>query len=57
MKDLPNAAEILLDFHSKLSNEEFKALQVTCRYLWLDHMTPDGFYRDLAEKLTKLKEN
>lgn len=54
MKDLPNAADILLDFHSKLSNEEFKALQVTCRYLWLDHMTPDGFYRDLLRMLNFL---
>lgn len=50
-QDLPQAAEILLDFHSKLSNEEFRALQVTCRYLWLEHMTPDGFYRDLYQKL------
>ncbi len=57
MNDLPRAAEILLDFHSKLTQEDFATLQATCRYLWLKHMTADGFYRDLAEKLTNLKGN
>lgn len=54
-KDLPYAADILLEFHSKLTSEEFKSLQVTCRYLWLEHMIPDGFYRDLAGKITKMR--
>ncbi|HOE71110.1 MAG TPA: exostosin family protein [Brevefilum sp.] len=51
LQDLPHATEILLDFHSKLSNEKFINLQRMCRELWLNHMTPDGFYRDLHHKL------
>lgn len=51
IEDLPRAAEILLDFHSKLSNDDFKALQMTCRYLWLEHMTANGFMKDLCTKM------
>ncbi len=54
MKDLPDASEILLDFHSRLSAEDFKNLQVTCRNLWIEHMTADGFFRDLSCKLVGL---
>ena len=56
MKDLPQAADILMEFHSKLSNDEFRALQVTCRSLWLEHMTADGFYRDFASRLKRIRE-
>jgi len=55
-KDLPHAAEILLDFHAKLSNDDFKTLQTTCRYLWLKHMTADGFFGDLAGLLQRDKK-
>ncbi len=48
--DLPHAAEILRDFHARLSAEDFLGLQKTCRHLWLEHMTPDGFYYDFYEK-------
>ncbi len=54
MKDLPDASEILLDFHSRLSADDFKNLQVTCRNLWIEHMTADGFFRDLSCKLVGL---
>jgi len=51
VKDLPHAAEIVQDFHARLSNDDFIDLQKTCRQLWLDHMTSDGFYTDLSVKL------
>ncbi len=54
VKDLPHAAEIVQDFHAKLTKDDFIDLQKACRKLWLDHMTPDGFYRDLAAKLHSL---
>ena len=54
VKDLPHAAEIVQDFHAKLSNDDFIDLQKTCRKLWLDHMTPDGFHRDFVQKMTSL---
>ena len=51
INDLPHAAEIVLDFHKKLSSEEFIALQKMCRYLWGEHMMPDGFYKDFVKKM------
>ena len=54
VKDLPHAAEIVQDFHAKLTNDDFIDLQKTCRKLWLDHMTPDGFHRDFVRKITAL---
>ena len=54
VKDLPHAAEILQDFHARLSDDDFIDLQKACRKLWLDHMTPEGFYRDFVQKMTSL---
>ncbi|MEL7590327.1 MAG: exostosin family protein [Anaerolineaceae bacterium] len=51
MKDLPRAAEIVADFHARHSGDEFVELQRSCRKLWEEHFTPNGFYRDLREKL------
>jgi len=54
IKDLPHAAEIVQDFHGRLSDKDFIDLQKACRKLWLDHMTPDGFYNDLVCKISML---
>ena len=55
VKDLPHAAEIVQDFHTKLSDDDFINLQKTCRKLWLEHMTPIGFYQDVVKKISSLK--
>ncbi len=39
--------EIILEFHNKLSNEEFKALQVEIRNIWKTYFTPEGFFKNL----------
>jgi hypothetical protein len=54
VKDLPHAAEIVREFHAKLSNDDFIDLQKTCRDLWMEHMTPDGFHRDFVKKIRSL---
>jgi len=54
VKDLPHAAEIVQDFHARLSDDDFIDIQKACRKLWLDHMTPDGFHRDFVHKMTSL---
>jgi len=56
IKDLPHAAEIVRDFHAKLSNDEFIDLQKACRDLWVEHMTPNGFHQDFMCKLKSLIE-
>ena len=54
VRDLPHAAEIVADFHARLSEDEFTERQHACRRLWQEHFTPDGFYRDLHRKLIEL---
>lgn len=47
VKDLPRAAEIVSDFHTRLGADGFLERQQTCRKLWEEHFTADGFYGDL----------
>lgn len=39
--------EKVLEFHNKLSNEEFKTLQVAIRNIWKTYFTPQGFFKNL----------
>jgi len=55
MKDLPHAAEILRNFHARLSEDDFLDLQKACRRLWIEHMTPDGFHRDFISVINSIK--
>ncbi|BAJ64645.1 hypothetical protein [Anaerolinea thermophila] len=54
VEDLPRAAEIVADFHSRLSNQDFIHLQRMCRQLWEEHFTPNGFYKDFQEKVYEI---
>ncbi|WP_299291050.1 exostosin family protein [uncultured Mucilaginibacter sp.] len=45
--DISRIPEKVLEFHNKLSNEEFKALQVEIRNLWKTYFTPEGFFKNL----------
>ena len=51
VQDLPHAAEIVRDFHTQLSADDFIDLQKACRDLWFEHMTSNGFYRDFVKKM------
>ena len=42
--DLPNIAQAILDFHRRLSPEEFSALQHANRQTWLTWLSPLGFF-------------
>lgn len=55
--DLPYAAEIVADFHARLSKDDFIELQMACRKLWVDHMTHDGFEYDFAKKMKQITRN
>jgi len=43
-KDMGNVAERLVMFHNSLSPEDFQNLQVNCRKLWEDWLSPVGFF-------------
>jgi hypothetical protein len=43
-RDLPRIADIVVDFHERLSPRSFQTLQKACRQLWLDWLSPQGFF-------------
>lgn len=57
LDELEHAAQIVRDFHARLSGEAFEALQRNCRALWEQHMTPTGFHQDFVRKMEKLVKN
>jgi len=48
--ELERAGEKLAEFHAGLSGEEFEAIQVANRRLWVEWMAPLGFYRRILEE-------
>ncbi|ESA36804.1 exostosin family protein [Leptolyngbya sp. Heron Island J] len=52
-KDMPNIAEIVANFHGKLSDTEFEDLQHECRNLWLNYLSPEGYYSKFAQIVEK----
>jgi Exostosin family len=42
--DLPHLGEIIREFHAHLSPKEFQDMQLACRQLWLDWLSPQGFF-------------
>lgn len=50
-KDISFLPERILDFHSGLSNGDFKELQIACRNLFRDYLSMDGFMRHLPSLL------
>lgn len=52
--DLPQAADILANFHQQLTDADFLNLQEMCRNLWLEHFKPNGFHTDLQLKINQI---
>jgi hypothetical protein len=48
-RDLKDAPRVVAQFHARLSPAEFRELQRACRQLWVDRLSPDGFYDHFAE--------
>lgn len=46
-KDMHRLPEILMDFHSALSPDDFMEMQTKCRHIWCEWLSPDGFYKNL----------
>jgi Exostosin family len=49
--DISHIDDILADFHARISNTRFSELQLACRKLWLDYLSPEGFMRHLSSSL------
>ncbi|HLL21227.1 MAG TPA: exostosin family protein, partial [Kofleriaceae bacterium] len=52
-RDVDDAPRLVADFHARLSNEAFRALQLACRQLWVDRLSPDGFYAHFHEHFAR----
>jgi hypothetical protein len=46
-QELPNIAEKVIDFHHKISSQEFIDLQYECRILWEKMLSHEGFFSNL----------
>jgi len=49
--DLRFIGEKIADFHSSLSPADFIEMQIACRKLWEEHLTPEGFMNHFREYL------
>ncbi|MEA5466978.1 exostosin domain-containing protein [Leptothoe sp. PORK10 BA2] len=56
-KDAGNIAEIVAEFHGRLSPSEFEDLQLACRKIWLEHLSPEGFYSSSFQRLQEYGKN
>lgn len=52
--DLPSIAERVSDFHHSLSPDDFVDLQIACRRLWEDWLSPEGFFSNFYRHLGQL---
>lgn len=43
-KDLPFIADIVADFHQRISPQDFVQMQYKCRQLWQKWLSPEGFF-------------
>lgn len=52
--EIPYMAEKIADFHRAMSTGEFTDLQFTCRALWQERLSMDGFYRHFIEHFSNV---
>jgi hypothetical protein len=44
--DLPCLGERIREFHARLTPQQFQELQMECRQLWLEWLSPQGFFNN-----------
>lgn len=47
--ELEDAPQIVADFHTRLTPQGFRDLQLACRQLWVEWLSPDGFYAHFGD--------
>lgn len=45
---IPQISEAVAEFHSSISPEAFRELQLRCREMWRKYLSKDGFWRHFA---------
>jgi hypothetical protein len=51
-RDIPHIDAIIAEFHAALSDAQFKDLQLACRKLWLNYLSPESFMRNLPKNFS-----
>jgi hypothetical protein len=46
-QDIDHIGDIVCDFHFSLSNHDFEEIQHACRRLWVEWISPEGFFGNL----------
>ena len=54
-KDISRIDKIIYDFHSSLSPSDFVDFQMKCRNLWLERLSPEGFFTHFHRHFDFLK--
>jgi hypothetical protein len=54
--DLDRTAEIVAEFHERLTDKEFEELQRSCRRFWEEYIRPVGFFSNFHRIVTTLGE-
>ena len=49
--DLRSVADRVAEFHDSISGEEFEELQVACRRLWEEWLSPEAFFANFHRHL------
>ncbi len=53
--DLPNIGKRIREFHDRLSDQQFQELQLQCRNLWLNWLSPQGFFTNFHRYFDAVK--
>lgn len=54
-KDISSLPDLLIEFHSSITNEDFKRLQFKIKKIWHSYFEVESFYFVLSDYLLKLK--
>ena len=49
-QDMDRVVEILVDFHARISDDDFQQMQVDNRRLWVEHLSPAAFFPRILDE-------
>jgi hypothetical protein len=52
-KEIDNIAEVVANYHKKISPQEFIDLQIQLRNIWKQYFSPEGFFNNMEVFMSK----
>jgi hypothetical protein len=49
--EIPEISDILLHYHTHISDREFRETQLLCRKIWEEYLSPEGFFQNVHNLL------